>query len=40
MIDKKKLEEKFIAHDFTDFKWVDPKKFVTAQWVRLKCMFG
>ena len=40
MIDKKKLEEKFIAHNFTDFKWIDPLKFVTAQWVRMKCMFG
>jgi predicted metal-binding protein len=25
---------------FTDFKWIDPKQIVVAQWVRMKCMFG
>jgi predicted metal-binding protein len=40
MVDKKKLEEKFLAHDFTDFKWIDPRKIVTAIWVRMKCMYG
>lgn len=40
MVDKKKLEEKFLAHNFTDFKWIDPRKIVTAIWVRMKCMYG
>lgn len=40
MADRKKLIEKFIAHEFKDFRWLDPKKIVTARWVRMKCMFG
>ena len=26
MVDRKKFEEKFIAHNFKDFRWIDPKK--------------
>lgn len=40
MVDRKKLEERFIAHRFSDFRWIDPKKIVTAHWVRMKCIFG
>ncbi len=40
MIDRKKLEAKFIAHNFRDFRWIDPKQIVTGQWVRTKCLFG
>lgn len=40
MVDRKEFEEKFVAHNITDFKWIDPEKIVTAQWVRMKCMFG
>lgn len=40
MIDRKNLEERFFAHEFTDFKWFDPLKIVTAQWVRMKCVYG
>ena len=29
MVDRKKLEEKFLAHNFKDFKWIDPKNIVT-----------
>jgi len=25
---------------YTDYKWIDPAKIITAQWVRMKCMFG
>jgi predicted metal-binding protein len=39
-MNKKELEEKFRAHEFTDFKWIDPKDFVVSQWVRMKCYFG
>jgi len=28
MVDRKKLEEKFLAHSFTDFKWIGPQKIV------------
>jgi len=40
MVDRKKVEEKFLAHNFKDFKWIDPKDIVTSHWVRMKCMFG
>jgi predicted metal-binding protein len=40
MVDRKKLEERFIAHKFKDFRWIDPKTIVTAHWVRMKCIFG
>ena len=40
LVDRKKLEERFRAHDLTDFKWLDPQNIVTAQWVRMKCVFG
>ena len=26
--------------DFQDYAWIDPKKIVVSDWVRLKCMFG
>ena len=33
--------EKLIAdHGYTDFKWIRPKDIVTAEWVRMKCLFG
>ncbi|HSB71057.1 MAG TPA: DUF2284 domain-containing protein [Candidatus Methylomirabilis sp.] len=34
------LEALFAKHGYTDFRWIDPKDIVVAQWVRLKCMFG
>ncbi len=34
------LESIFHKHEFTEFKWIDPKSIVTAQWVRVKCMYG
>jgi predicted metal-binding protein len=40
MIDRKKIEERFLAYNFKDFKWIDPKNIVISQWVRIKCMFG
>ena len=40
MVDRKKFEERFIAHKFNDFRWIDPKTVVTAHWVRMKCIFG
>lgn len=25
---------------YMDYRWIDPKKIIVAQWVRMKCMFG
>jgi len=40
MISKKKIESLLAEQGFADFKWVNPKEIVVAQWVRVKCMFG
>ncbi|MFC1925475.1 DUF2284 domain-containing protein [Chloroflexota bacterium] len=40
MVDKSRLESIFNKYEYTDFKWIDPKEIVTAQWVRNKCKFG
>ena len=40
MENRQELESLFEKHDFTDFKWIDPKDIVVAQWVRMKCAFG
>ncbi len=37
---REKLEQLFKQDGFLDFKWIDPKKIIVAQWVRMKCMFG
>lgn len=29
MVDRKKIEKKFLAHNFKNFKWIDPKNIVT-----------
>lgn len=34
------LEALFARHGYTDFRWIDPKQIVVAQWVRMKCMYG
>ena len=37
---RKTLDAIIKEKGYTDFKWVDPKKFVVSQWVRMKCKFG
>lgn len=37
---RSELRSIFMKNSFTDFKWIDPKKIVVSQWVRMKCMFG
>ena len=27
-------------HSCSDYRWIDPKEVIVAQWVRMKCMFG
>ncbi len=34
------LEDLFRTHGCEDFRWLDPDDIVTAQWVRMKCIFG
>ncbi len=40
MEDRGRIESMFGNYGFADFKWIDPKDIVIAQWVRTKCMFG
>jgi predicted metal-binding protein len=40
MVSKETIESLLNNHDLTDFKWIDPKEIVVAQWVRVKCTFG
>jgi predicted metal-binding protein len=37
---KKRIDEIVRAHGYNDYKWIDPREIVVAQWVRMKCMFG
>ena len=34
------LDTLFIEKGYTEYKWIDPKNIIVAQWVRMKCMFG
>jgi predicted metal-binding protein len=40
MINRDNLESLFKKHNYTDFKWFDPREMIVAQWIRMKCMFG
>ncbi len=40
MSDQQELEGIFAKHGYTDFRWIDPKDIVVAEWVRIKCTFG
>ncbi|MCP4220660.1 MAG: hypothetical protein GY765_38890, partial [bacterium] len=37
---RKALDAIFNKKGYTDYKWIDPKKIIVAQWVRMKCIFG
>jgi len=39
-IGREELEKIFKGHGYDDYKWIDPKSIVVAQWARMKCMFG
>ncbi|UCD76550.1 MAG: DUF2284 domain-containing protein [Phycisphaerales bacterium] len=34
------LEATFRQHECGDFRWLDPRRIVVAEWVRMKCRFG
>jgi len=36
----KDLEGLFSAKGLTDFRWLDARDIVVAEWVRMKCLFG
>ncbi len=36
----KALEAFFVERGFTDFRWLDPREIVVAEWVRMKCLYG
>jgi predicted metal-binding protein len=39
--EKKELIEKVISQfGIQDYKWIDPKDIIVAQWVRMKCVYG
>ena len=40
MADQKRLESLFENNGYSDYKWMDPKEIVVANWVRMKCKFG
>lgn len=37
---RKELEKMFKKHGYADYKWINPRQIVVAQWARMKCMFG
>jgi predicted metal-binding protein len=40
VIERDRLEQMFREHGLTDYKWIDPRRIVVAEWVRMKCTFG
>lgn len=34
------LEGLFLGRGFEDFRWLDPREIVVAEWVRMKCLYG
>lgn len=39
-MDKEKLEKVFRNHGFDDFRWINTRDIVVAQWTRFRCQFG
>lgn len=39
-VSRRQLEALFRAQGYDDFRWIDPRRIVVAEWVRLKCTFG
>ena len=37
---QKTVDDILHSNGYADYKWVDPRRIVVAQWVRMKCMFG
>jgi predicted metal-binding protein len=37
---RKQIEDILKLNDYINYKWIDPKKIIVSQWVRMKCKFG
>ena len=37
---RQEVEQLIRSFGFPDFRWADPRRFVVAEWVRMKCLFG
>lgn len=37
---KEKIESLLKSQGLSEYKWIDPKEIIVAQWVRMKCTFG
>ncbi len=37
---KNKVESIISKYDYEDYKWIDPKKIIVSNWVRMKCRYG
>ena len=37
---RREVEKLIRSFGFQDFRWADPRRFVVAEWVRMKCLFG
>lgn len=40
MTNKEKIESSLAQLGLKDYKWINPKEIIIAQWVRVKCIFG
>ena len=38
--DRRALEALFAKRGFSDYRWLDPREIVVAEWVRMKCLYG
>jgi len=38
--ERQALNAIFKKKGYSDYKWIDPKKIIVSQWVRMKCKFG
>jgi predicted metal-binding protein len=39
-LSKRDLEQLFADRGFGDFRWIEPRQIVVAEWVRMKCLYG
>ncbi len=40
MNNQSEFESLFNQSGFADFKWIDPRQIIVAEWVRMKCTYG
>ncbi|MHA2052386.1 MAG: DUF2284 domain-containing protein [Candidatus Hodarchaeales archaeon] len=37
---KQELDVLFKEKGYSDYRWIDPKRIIVSQWVRMKCTYG